>query len=115
MAKVHKNPVTPPSGSVVFWLKQRLKRKSYKNECVTIADEIAEVMIDKALGGDFPFVNLIIQRVESQDLTREEAMVQIEQFYSTIKKHVKDAAALAAIAQDLSRYKERLDGSVGYR
>lgn len=77
-----------------------------------MADEIAMVMVEKAIGGDFPFVNLIIQKVESEDLTREEALVQVEQFYSTIKRHVKDQATLAKIAQDLSHYKDRLNGRI---
>jgi hypothetical protein len=104
-------PTKPRSGSVVYWLRERLRQKSYKADCYTIADEIAKVCVDKACGGEFNFVNLIIQKVESQDLTREEALVQIEQFYNVIKRHVKDEAMLAKIAHDLSNYKDRLDGS----
>lgn len=103
------------SGSVVYWLRRRLKRKSYNKGCFTIADEIAGVVIDKALDGEFNFVNLLIQKIESHDLTREEAMIQIEQFYNTVRRHVKDQATLANISRDLAQYKERLDGSVSDR
>lgn len=108
---VPETPVKPRSGSVVYWLRERLRAKSYKDDCYTIADEIAKVCVDKATGGEFNFVNLIIQQVESQDLTREEALTQIEYFYNTVKRYVKDQPTLAKIAQDLSNYKERLDGS----
>jgi ribosomal protein L31E len=104
-------PVKPRSGSVVYWLRERLKRKSYVDDCITVADEIAKVVVEKACQGEFNFINLIVQKVESNDLTREEALVQVEQFYNTCRRHVKDQPTLAKIAQDLSQYKDRLDGS----
>lgn len=100
------------SGSVVHWMRMRLRRPSKVKGCVNIADEIANVVIQKAKEGEFNFVNLLIQRCESQDLTREEALVQIEHFYNTVKRHVTDQKVLQKISQDLTKYKERLDGSV---
>lgn len=108
-------PDTSRSGSVVVCIRERLKRDSEESDCTTMADEIAKVAIDKARDGEFNFVNLIIQQVESQDLTREEASVQIETFYTTVKKHVTDQAILAKIATDLAHYKERTDGRIGRR
>lgn len=101
------------SGSIVHWMRQRLRGKSGIKGCVNIADEVAKVVIDKAKAGEFNFVNLLIQRCESQDLTREEALVQIEQFYNTVQRHVKDQKVLQKISQDLAKYKERIDASHG--
>lgn len=97
-----------PSSSIVYWMRDRLARKSEVAGCVNVSDELAATAIREACKGNFAFVNLIIQKVESQDVTREEAMLQIESFYNTVKRHVTDPAVLAKIATDLAKHQERI-------
>jgi hypothetical protein len=93
----------PGSGSIVAWLKKRLQGPALKrpDKFVSLAQELADVIVRQAKRANYNFVQLLIDRAESRQLTEEEMMDHTEKVYNVVCKYVDDPEVRKNIARDL--------------
>lgn len=100
----------PGTGSVVSWLKHRLsgppingysKLGSTKLRLRCLAHELSETIIKRAQKGDFKFIQLLVEKTESQAVTEEQVNAAIDRFHNIVKKYVRDPKILEKIARDM--------------
>jgi hypothetical protein len=93
----------PGSGSIVKWLKDRLKGPAFKrpDKYACLAQELADIILRHARRGNFNFVHLLLEKAESRQLTDEEIQGQLEKFFNIVTKYVHDPEVRKNIARDL--------------
>jgi hypothetical protein len=93
----------PGSGSIVAWLKKRLDGPAIKrpDKFISLAQELADVIVRQAKKANYNFVQLLIDRAESRQLTEEEMMRHTEKIFNVVCKYVDDPEIRKNIARDL--------------
>lgn len=93
----------PGSGSVIKWLKERLKGPAFRrpDKYMCLAQELADMILRHARRGNYNFVHLLLEKAESRQLTEEEIQGQLEKFYNVVLKYVQDPETRKNIARDL--------------
>ncbi len=107
------NPLGKPpgSGSVVKWLKERLAGPALRRPDMfaSLAQELANMILKHASRGNYNFVQLLLDKAESKQLTEEEVAQHVENVFNIVTKYVTDKEALANIARDLGVQAENLE------
>lgn len=93
----------PGTGSIVKWLKKRLEGPAFRrpDKFVSLAQELANVILKQASKGNYNFVQLLVDRAESRQMTEEEMMSHTEKIFSVCCKYVLEPEVRQNIARDL--------------
>ncbi len=105
------NPLGKPpgSGSIVNWLKKRLAGAAFQrpDKYLTLAEELAHVILKQAKRGNYNFMHLLLEKAESRQLTEEELAGEVEKFFNVVTKYVHDPETRENIARDLGLLKDK--------
>jgi hypothetical protein len=97
------NPLGRPvgSGSIVVHLRKAMKEPAVSKKYENTAAELSAVITKKARKGNLGFMQMIVDKTESKQMTREDVNLIIDQVYNVFLRHVKDEKTRSKISASM--------------